>query len=277
MRIAIVSDIHSNLEALEATLQDIRAQQVERILCLGDVVGYNANPVECIGLLRQYHVLCVAGNHDRAVARQIGTAEFGYTAARAVAWTRSRLDADALAYLAALPTDLTIPHTLVAVHGALHPARGRETVRLDTDERRRSSLDALSAHPSGVRICAFGHTHQLGIYELRDGIVRKRTEDRIALWPDGYYLVNPGTVGQPRTSDPRATYLVLDSARNELTAHRVVYDATVAFTKTRKAGLVPVWTSLPRPVIDAVMRLPEPVRRRLRRGLQALRVGLSGS
>jgi predicted phosphodiesterase len=272
MRTAIISDIHSNLEALEATLQDIAARHVERVLCLGDVVGYGANPIECIHLLRKHDVLCVAGNHDRAVAQQISTADFGYTAARAVVWTRRRLDADALAYLSGLPTDLTIPDTLVAVHGALHPETGRETVRLDTDERRRLSLDALAEHPSGVRICAFGHTHRLGVYELRDDSLRRLAGGRISLRPDGRYLINPGSVGQPRTSDRRATYLVLDSARSELTSHRVAYDTTIPSAKTRQAGLVPFWTALPRPVIDTVMRLPEPVRRSLRRGLQALRL-----
>jgi predicted phosphodiesterase len=275
MRTAIISDIHSNLEALEATLQDIATHNVGGVLCLGDVVGYNTNPIECIQLLRKHNVLCVAGNHDRAVARQITTVDFGYTAARAVDWTRRHLDADALVYLSALPTDLTIPNTLIAVHGALHPTTGRESVRLDTDERRRLSLSALSAHPSGARLCAFGHTHQLGIYELRGDVVRELTGDRVFLRQDGWYLVNPGTIGQPRTSDLRATSIIFDSALGELTTHRVDYDTTVPFMKSRKAGLVPIWAAFPQPVLDAMMRLPTPVRRSLRRGLEVFKPGTS--
>ncbi|WP_442931900.1 metallophosphoesterase family protein [Microvirga sp. CF3016] len=275
MRTAIISDIHSNLEALEATLQDIAAHNVGCVLCLGDIVGYNANPIECIQLLRKRNVLCVAGNHDRAVAGQITTEGFGYTAARAVAWTRRHLDADALAYLFALPTDLTISKALVAVHGALHPITGRESVRLDTDERRRLSLNALSAHPSGARICAFGHTHRLGIYELRGGVIRELTGDRVFLREDGWYLVNPGTIGQPRTSDRRATYMIFDSAKSELTTHRIVYDTRTPFRKSRKVGLVPIWAAFPRPVVNAMMRLPTPVRTSLRRGLEFLKLGTS--
>jgi len=271
MRIAIVSDIHANLEALEASLQDLASQNVDRILCLGDVVGYNASPAECIDLLRKNDVLCVAGNHDRAVAGQLSTDEFGYTAEMAVIWTRRQLDIEALGYLSALPTDILIPGALIAVHGALHPIVGRETVRLDTDDRLLLSFEALSAHPSRVHICAYGHTHQLSIHEFQGDGMRKLDGDQILLRRDRLYLVNPGAIGQPRTSDPRATYMILDCERNELSVHRVAYDVTVPFEKSRRAGLVPVWKDFPRPVIETLMRLPEPVRRNIRRGLRALR------
>src|SRR5262249_53572359 len=134
MKVAIISDIHANLEALQATLADIAAQRVDRIVCLGDVVGYNANPAECIALLRRLDVLCVAGNHDGGVSGQITTEGFCHPAARAVAWTRKRLPADALDYLAVLPLTANVQHHLVAVHGALHPDTGREMVRLETEE-----------------------------------------------------------------------------------------------------------------------------------------------
>jgi predicted phosphodiesterase len=264
MKIALISDIHSNLEALEATLQDLQNRDVGCILCLGDVVGYNANPAECITLLRGHNVLCVAGNHDRAVARQIAVTDFCYTASRAVVWTRRHLDADALAFLSALPTDLSIPGMLVAVHGALHPNTGRETVRLDNDEKRRLSLDALALHPSGARVCAFGHTHQLGIYELRAGVLRELTGDQIFLRQDGWYLINPGTVGQPRTSEMSATYLIFDAVRNEITTHRVAYDNVTPFSKTRRAGLVPTWTTLPPLFLEMWKWLPKPIRKTLK-------------
>src|SRR5882724_6328409 len=118
MKLAIISDIHANLEALQATLQRISAQTVDRIVCLGDIVGYNANPEECISLLREFDVLSIAGNHDRAVTGQITTEGFSHTAARAVAWTRRQLSADAIEFLAGLPLKLRIDNHLVAVHGA---------------------------------------------------------------------------------------------------------------------------------------------------------------
>jgi predicted phosphodiesterase len=270
MKVAIISDIHGNLEALCATLQAIAAHPVERIVCLGDIVGYNTNPAECIALLRAHDVLCVAGNHDRAATGQITTDGFAEIAARAIAWTRRRLDREALAYLAQLPTELSLADALVAVHGALHAAEVREMVRLNTDARRLMSLEALVSHGSGARICAFGHTHRLGVFELRDGAVRELAGDRICLRADGWYLVNPGTVGQPRTDDRRATYLVLDTQRHEVTAHRVAYDAEVPFAKTRREGLLPFWRYLPKPIQALREYLPQPVRDALKRGLKVV-------
>jgi predicted phosphodiesterase len=246
MRLAIISDIHANLEALQATLQEISTRAVDRVVSLGDVVGYNTNPAECIALLRQIDPLQVAGNHDRAVTRQITTEGFNFTAARAVGWTRRRLDADTIEYLAGLPLELCIQNRLVAVHGALHPDTGREVVRLDNDERRRLSFGALVKHPSGARICAFGHTHEVGIFELRNGEVKARQGDEVALHEQAYYLINPGTVGRPRNNDPRATFLVVDFSRQVVTVHHVEYDASIPFAKTWRAGLLPVSLYLPK-------------------------------
>lgn len=270
MRIAIISDIHSNLEALQTVLNDLSTRKVECILCLGDIVGYNANPIECIQLLRDHDALCVAGNHDRGVTEQIPMTDFNHTAARAVSWTRCQLGTDALAFLSSLPSELCISNIIVAVHGALHHASGRETVRLDNDKRRRLSLDSLTAHPSRARICAFGHTHQLGVYELHGGVVRKLTGEQIHLSQDSWYLINPGSVGQPSTTDLRATYLILDSTLNELTTHWITYDTAIPFSKTRRARLMPIWAILPAPIRSAIRRLPKPVRTALRWGTQTL-------
>src|SRR4051812_9332739 len=103
MRLAILSDIHANLEALQAVLRDISVQSVDRVVCLGDIVGYNTNPAECVALLRELDPLCIAGNHDRAVSGQITTEGFSGTAARAVAWTRRQLSADIIDFLGGLP------------------------------------------------------------------------------------------------------------------------------------------------------------------------------
>lgn len=258
MRIAILSDIHANEEALRATLLAIEAEAVDRILCLGDIVGYNANPAECAALLRQVDALCVAGNHDRAATGQIGIEGFGLTAARAITWTRRRLDGDLRDFLAGLPLKLGIDGQIVAVHGALHPDQGCELVRLDNDERRLLSFEALAAHPSGARICAYGHTHRAGVHEYRDGQIRCVSGDEIALRDDAYYLVNPGTVGEPRTGDVRASFAILDMADRRISIRRVAYDRSVAVGKTRKAGLAP-----------PLSFLPEPVRAVLKRGLRA--------
>ncbi len=239
VKLALVSDIHANLEALEATLADIASQSVDRIVCLGDIVGYNTRPAECLALIRRHDALCIAGNHDLAVCGRITMRDFSDTAKRAAVWTQARLSADDIDYLRSLPLKATIADKLIAVHGALHPETGCASVRLDNDERRMLSFRALIAHPSGARSCAFGHTHRAGVYELRDGRAIPWSEPEIALRDDAYYLINPGTVGEPRSRDRRATYMALDLARRTVTLRYVDYDAALPFIATRAAGLAP--------------------------------------
>jgi len=266
VKLALVSDIHANPEALQATLDDIARRCVDRIVCLGDIVGYNTKPGECVALIRSADALCVAGNHDLAVSGRIPTKDFSSTAARAVAWTQRRLTRDDLAFLGGLPLKVYIGGQVVAVHGALHPQIDCATVRLDSNERRMQSFQALMADPSGARICAFGHTHHAGIYEFHDGRLVSRPEAHVRLRDDAYYLINPGTVGQPRARDRRASYAVVDLAQRTASLHRVAYDAAVPLAATRAAGLAPAFAFVPAPVrgaIAAVLRaigLDRPIR-----------------
>lgn len=262
MKVALIADIHANVEALQATLDDIALQSVDRIVCLGDIVGYNTNPGACIALLRNAHALCIAGNHDRAVCGQVTTETFSNTAARAVAWTRAQLTSGDLAFLGNLPLKAKIENELIAVHGALHPRAGCELVRLDNDEARALSFAALMADPSGARIGAFAHTHQAAIYEFRNGYAVPLSDTEVILRGDAHYLINPGSVGQPRTADRRASYMVLDLARRTVTLRHVAYDANVPFAKTRRAGLAP-----------RLSFLPAPVRGALKSGWRTLRLG----
>ena len=252
MKLALIADIHANLEALQATLADIALRNVDRIVCLGDIVGYNTRPAECIALIRRHEALCVAGNHDLAVCGRITTRDFSSTAARAVSWTQRRLDGDDISFLAGLPLKACVDDALIAVHGALHPQSECATARLDNGERRMRSFQALVADPSGARICAFGHTHHAGIYELREGRVAARPEQIVRLQAEAYYLINPGTVGQPREQDRRASYMVVDLAQQTIGLHRVDYDASVPFSATREAGLAPAFSFVPAPVRSAI-------------------------
>jgi predicted phosphodiesterase len=255
MKVAILSDIHANLEALEATLADARGQGADRVVCLGDVVGYNTSPAECIALLQSVDALCIAGNHDRAVTRQIGTEEFSVAALRAVSWTRKRMTAEEIAWLANLPRKASLDGHMVLVHGALHVDDRCELVRLDSDDLRRLSFEALLRDPSGARVCAFGHTHHLGIYEYRNGSVQTHTEDEQFLREGSYYLVNPGSVGEPRTADRRATYLLFDTARQAIVARRVSYDHNIPLAKTLAARMEPRrLKGLPAPIRSALQR-----------------------
>jgi predicted phosphodiesterase len=239
VRLALISDIHANLEALEATFYDIAERSIDRIVCLGDIVGYNTRPAECLALIRAGNALCIAGNHDLAVCGRITTEGFSARAAHAAAWTRERLTEADLAFLRDLPLKATIDSRVIAVHGALHPESGCESVRLDTDERRMLSFAALQAHPSGAHICAFGHTHCAGVYELAGGKVMAHEEPETKLRDDAYYLINPGTVGEPRSRDRRASYMVLDLTTKRVLHRHVDYDASLPFIATREAGLAP--------------------------------------
>lgn len=256
MRIALVSDIHANLEALRTVLDDIALQKVDRIVCAGDIVGYNTNPAECVALLRRFDPVCVAGNHDLAAAGTIGTEEFSRRGAKAILWTRERLDAETVDFLKGLPRRICIRNRLLVVHDALHGREPERFIWLDSDERRLETARALASHPCGARICAFGHTHHLGLYECRGGECLELTAKEVLLRDDAYYLINPGSVGEPRDreQDKAATYAVLDLDRNLFTARRVTYDAAIAFRKTRKAGLGPRFPFIPAPARAAIRR-----------------------
>lgn len=257
MKLAVVSDIHANAPALAAVLGAIAAEKVDRIVCLGDVAGYNTEPGRCVRLLREAGALCIAGNHDRAVIGAIGTAGFSDQAQRAVAWTQPRLEEATRAFLADLPMKLAVDGVLVAVHGALHPDVGCELVRLDDDGKRALSFDALAAHPSGARVCAFGHTHRAGVWERCDGAIRFLEGETIALRPDALYLINPGSVGEPRGDDQRASFLLFDSQAASVRFRRVAYDRSSVLARTREAGLMapPRLAWLPAPLRSGLIGL----------------------
>jgi predicted phosphodiesterase len=237
VRLALISDIHANLEALEATFYDIAERSVDRIVCLGDIVGYNSDATACIALIRGADCVCVAGNHDLAVCGRITTRKFSSAAARAVAWTRQQLSADDLDFLENLPLKANIGNRVIAVHGALHPEADCESVRLDTDKRRRASFEALMIHSSGARICAYGHTHHAGVYEMRPDRVAMHADAHVSLRDDAYYLINPGTIGEPRSAERRATYMILDLDRRTVTTRYVDYQASADFVASHKPGL----------------------------------------
>jgi predicted phosphodiesterase len=267
VRVALISDIHANVEALRATFADIVARGADRIVCLGDIVGYNANPAECIALIRDVDAICVAGNHDLAVCGRMPTKHFPAGAARALAWTQRRLSWRDLQFLAGLPLKAHVEGGLVAVHGALHPQTACATVRLDTEEKRKQSFQALIADRSGARICAFGHTHHLCIYELCPrvgGEIASEHGQTTALRDDAYYLLNPGSVGQPRGKDTRASYMMLDLARHTVAVHHVAYDREATLAATRQAGLAP-----------ALSRVSGPLRNAIGGGLRALHLDRS--
>jgi predicted phosphodiesterase len=230
VRVAVVSDIHSNLHALESVLEALAADPVDELWCLGDVVGYGPRPNECCELVRTRAHVCLAGNHDLAVSGAIDLAEFSGDAAVAAAWTRTALEERALAWLRELEP-AGAAHGVSLYHGS---ARDPVWEYVLTDEAAIATL-LLADEP----LVLVGHSH----VALR--VVVRGSELEGGAAPNGTvlglgearWLLNPGSVGQPRDGDPHAAYLVLDLAARTATFRRVSYDIARTQAEMRAAGL----------------------------------------
>ncbi|MCX7733059.1 MAG: metallophosphoesterase family protein [candidate division WOR-3 bacterium] len=230
MRIGIFSDVHSNLEALVAVLSFFREKEVQWLLCCGDVVGYGPNPEKCIELVRISRAKVVAGNHDWAVAGRIGIGSFNSIAAQAVRWTQTRLKEQEISYLRNLPlTEDVGPFHLV--HSApSSPSLWEYITTLEDAEEEMGSFIA--------DICFIGHTHiPFAVERISGRQARIITGSSFELRPDAKYLINVGSVGQPRNGDPRACCLVIDWDERRAEFHRLKYDFTITQKKITTAGL----------------------------------------
>lgn len=234
MRRLILSDIHANIDALEAVLAHAQSRYDE-IYCLGDVVGYGACPHEVVDWSRRFVKKILRGNHDRAVAGIENLDWFNPVARAAVLWTREQLSKDELRWLAALPEGPLLLDDCELVHGS----------PLDEDEYLVCSSDVAGLDYALRRpMCFFGHTHLQGGWEWR----RRQpvplsmaglpySETVVDLAPGSLYLINPGSVGQPRDRDPRAAYCIWDTEQRTLAFHRVEYPLERAQLRIRNAGL----------------------------------------
>jgi diadenosine tetraphosphatase ApaH/serine/threonine PP2A family protein phosphatase len=231
MRIALLSDVHGNLPAFEAVLADVENESVEAVWCLGDLVGYGAEPDGCVALARERCDLSLAGNHDLVVTGDIPISDFSSSAASAARWTQETIGGEALDYLRTLePKD---PDR----EPALFHASPRDPVweyvlsTWQADE----CIDEMEA-----RVGVVGHSH-VALWFLRDGS-GKVTGDTAKAGQEldlssGRWLVNPGGVGQPRDGDPRAAWLLLDTSTWMATWRRVEYPIDEAARAIEDAGL----------------------------------------
>ena len=226
---AIVSDVHGNLEALEAVLADLERRGVERIVCLGDFVGYGASPNECIERLRPRIEAAVAGNHDLAACGRLKLRYFNPDAAQAAAWTDVQLTGENRDYLKALP--FTVPwRGMLLVHASPSSPTSWHYVLSPLDAE--VEMDAFEEP-----VCVIGHSHVPGAFEWNRGRMRYTREAEIPLTAGSRYLVNAGSVGQPRDGDPRAAYLLVDEEEEMLTHVRLEYDVPGAMRRIENAGL----------------------------------------
>jgi predicted phosphodiesterase len=242
MRIAVVSDVHGNRHAFEAVLESLARMEPEAVWCLGDLVGYGADPDACVALAREHAELCLAGNHDLAVTGALPLEEFSRGAELAARWTRDVISPDALDWLAELePVDLE--HEV-----GLYHASPRDPVW----EYVLSTLQAeLCLDAQRHRVALIGHSHvALSFHrpEGRPATGETRSDGSAVDLSTGEWLVNPGSVGQPRDGDPRAAWLELDLEAWTARYHRVEYDIGGAAAAIRAA------------------RLPESLAERLRHG-----------
>lgn len=229
MRIAVISDVHGNLAALEAVLAGIGRLGADEILSLGDVVGYGPDPSACLAAVRERCTVCLAGNHDAAVAGRSSLGNFNEYARRAAAWTTAALSAAELAYLAAQPL-VARREGLLLVHAS--PREPEAWHYLFGPEDAAGQFDAFSE-----QLCLVGHTHRPGILALDpEGTVTPGAFP-LAARRGRRCLVNAGSVGQPRDRDPRASFLLLDGVRGVLTVHRVAYPVERTQRRMREAGL----------------------------------------
>jgi predicted phosphodiesterase len=238
MRVLILSDIHSNLQALNAVLD--AAPEHDVVWNLGDVVGYGANPNEVIDRVRQLGQVFVRGNHDRACSGLTGLQDFNPIAGRAAKWTRFVLSAEHTDWLKHIPTGPIMPDgpQVSCAHGSL----------LDEDEYVMTVRDAWAPlHEATTRINFFGHTHLQGGFATNGEEWFRLTpryhshndpeQFELELRDNIRYLVNPGSVGQPRDGDWRAAFALYDDERMTVTFYRVPYDVRLAQVSILQAGL----------------------------------------
>jgi diadenosine tetraphosphatase ApaH/serine/threonine PP2A family protein phosphatase len=233
MRYLVLSDIHANIDALEAVLTAAAARGYDEVLLLGDLVGYGATPDAVIERVRALNpAAAIRGNHDKAATGQGGAENFNPLAKQAAHWTRSAITPANLAYLAELPRGpLPVTDEIEICHGT--PA--------DEDAYVFDGLDAVRAINAASRpICLFGHTHIPLIVALEDGALEYDDVvdgQVLELRPGARYLINAGSVGQPRDGNPAASFAILDTASRQMTFARVPYPVETAQARIRDAGL----------------------------------------
>lgn len=231
MKVAVLSDIHGNRHAFEAVLADVAQAGTEQVWCLGDVVGYGGEPDACVELAREHFDVCLAGNHDMAVTGELPLDEFSRGAGLAARWTQEVIAPESLDYLA-----------------SLRPECGDEAVGLYHGSPRdpvweyvlSALLAELCLDYQDARVCLVGHSHVALSFDRPEGSPASGEPRRGGTRLDistGEWLLNPGSVGQPRDGDPRAAWLTLDIAEWTAEYHRTDYDIAGAAAAIRAARL----------------------------------------
>jgi predicted phosphodiesterase len=231
MKVAVISDIHANRHAFEATLEAVAESEASELWCLGDLVGYGAEPDACVELARRHAAVCLAGNHDMAVTGEISMAEFSRGAGLAAQWTREVMASENIEFLRSLR-----PQGEEEGLGLYH-ASPRDPV---WEYVLSALLAELCLDAQSNRICLIGHSHVALSFERAPGETATGEPRRAGVTLDlseGEWLLNPGSVGQPRDGDPRASWLLLDLDGMQASYQRSLYDVAGAAAAIRAARL----------------------------------------
>lgn len=234
MRLALISDIHSNVQALEQVLARIDGEGVDLILNLGDLVGYNANPNECVELLQSRPVLSLAGNHDLALLNVELAQHFNIIAYQAIVWAQSEVRPELLEFFQNLPP-IREGRDYLACHGT--PTSADAYINYHFQGKK-----VLKMLDKGLRlrVCFFGHTHRRALWykDIRGKVATlPLTPGKIILEPSWHFLINPGSVGQPRDGNPDAAYAIFDDEEFSIQYKSVPYDVAGAQNSILRAGL----------------------------------------
>jgi len=232
MKYGIISDIHSNYEALNTVLKNMG--KVDQVICLGDIVGYGPNPNKCIEKIRKLKSLCIAGNHDLAVINELDKFYFNIEARNAIQWTKKILKIGNIQYLEGLKNEITLSCKIKIAHGS--PGQYRWEYIID------KSFAAMIFNAFKFNVLFIGHSHLAGCFIFQK---KRRKIEYIELKYGGYillsennrYIINCGSVGQPRDGNPQASYGIFDNVKNKVIVKRINYPILLTQKKILDAGL----------------------------------------
>lgn len=231
MRYAFLGDIHGNTEALEAVLAAIREEKIDKIVCLGDIVGYGAEPAKCLEVIRALKCDVIAGNHDWAAVGKVSIECFNAYAKAAAIWTRDQLNDEQKSWILTLPLTLTYSDCAVA-HGTFHQPEAFNYIQTVFDAQQ--SFESLKK--LGARLGFLGHSHvPVGFFDTDP--ITYTLDGEIPVDEEISIMVNAGSVGQPRDENNKASFAMLDSESKTVSIKRVEYDIDAAANKIREVGL----------------------------------------
>lgn len=235
MRIAVLADVHANLPALEAVVADMQSEGAEGLWHLGDAVGYGAEPYACLQMLADLDAVIITGNHEQAACDLAESQGFNPAASEAIRWTRESLDLATRQRICDLPVNISPVPGIFLFHGL----PGNTTGYIRTSETAQMVFDHLFDRDPRIRFGFFGHTHRPMVFTHLSGRPVRMIDPGSDLMaaPGRRYLINPGSVGQPRNGDPRAHYLLFDVQDGHILFKRVEYDIVSTQERILAAGL----------------------------------------